>query len=616
MKCFLKMLSFFMIVLIVFVSCDGGSIKPNINDDTGVSDDDSENITDSDDIGDTGDTGDSGNTGDTGNTVSETCGDKIVDNGEICDGSVINCVDVDAKLYSGGKANCLETCLGWDTITCDEIPHTCGNDVTEGPEECDKNTINCIDLDSDKYESGKAKCLTDCSGYDAMTCIEYTPSVCGDDKVEGKEVCDGNIANCVDIDSDKYSGGKAYCNDDCTGWDDVTCDEKPVCNAKYKVVKCTRNTSLDQIQTCSDGVWADKGNCLEPGKYAILERGAAKTDMNIDFEATPDGTDIVLIFDTSGSMSAAIEVLKTNIATITENIRTEIPDSYFALVTLGTLGYSPFVPVKNVTADMAAFETAVTGLGCGNGSYEYHTLTIEQSASGSGTSQSIKPYEGSSIYNTVISASSCAAGLRGGVCFRENSLPVFILMSDEVFDTSGWIWTAGTETTIDDATDSINAINGKIAVIDSSGETKALIDNSLSLANSTDSLNSLGDPYYYSTPYAATDLNLKIEEAVKAIYDETEMTAGLDFESASGNSINAEQFVESHKTVSANPTEGISSKDNDYFYGTLRETILKYSVSLSNSSSSPAEMTFLTLNMNLNWNNITLDTVPFTIVIP
>ncbi len=105
--------------------------------------------------------------------VPETCGNAQVDEGEVCDGNLIDCVEIDDKLYSGGKASCLDTCLGWDTITCDEIPHECGNGIVEGPEVCDTELLtDCVAIDPEKYSAGKAYCLEDCSAYDTITCEE------------------------------------------------------------------------------------------------------------------------------------------------------------------------------------------------------------------------------------------------------------------------------------------------------------------------------------------------------------------------------------------------------------------------------------------------------------
>lgn len=156
-----------------------------------------------------------------------TCGDSIVNGGEICDGGLKNCVEIDPLSYTGGKAKCLDNCTGYDTDTCEEVPHTCGNDITEGPEACDGDLKNCTDIDAELYGGGKAKCLADCSGYDTATCETVEPHECGNGIVEGPEACDGGLINCVDIDPQLYSGGKAYCEADCTAWDIETCDAAP-----------------------------------------------------------------------------------------------------------------------------------------------------------------------------------------------------------------------------------------------------------------------------------------------------------------------------------------------------------------------------------------------------
>ncbi len=159
-------------------------------------------------------------------SVDAVCGNKDIETGEECDGNIANCIEIDNILYTAGKAKCLEDCSGYDTVTCEEVFHECGNGTVEGPEQCDSGTKDCIEIDPTAFLGGKAACKKDCSGWDTVTCEEGT-AVCGDKVVEGAEKCDGTLDLCVEIDPAKYSGGKAYCLDDCSGWDIETCEEKP-----------------------------------------------------------------------------------------------------------------------------------------------------------------------------------------------------------------------------------------------------------------------------------------------------------------------------------------------------------------------------------------------------
>lgn len=196
-----------LIVSVLFLLGCGSDTKKKVsNDSDGGSDEDSETIDD--------------------DAVSGICGNNEIETGETCDGNVANCVEIDSALYTAGKAKCLDDCSGYDTITCEEVFHECGNDTVEGPEVCDGGTKDCVEIDPSSFLGGKAACKKDCSGWDTATCEEGS-AVCGDNVVEGAEKCDGTLDLCVEIDPSKYSGGKAYCLEDCMGWDTVTCEEKP-----------------------------------------------------------------------------------------------------------------------------------------------------------------------------------------------------------------------------------------------------------------------------------------------------------------------------------------------------------------------------------------------------
>ncbi len=275
------------IAIVFLVACGGTKTKTKEDKDIVALDDDSILVTDDDGIlfddpvADE-ETGDSAPSDDTipDNSLTDTdvipvtCGNGMVDTGEVCDkstGTLADCVDIDSALYSSGKAYCQDDCLGWDTATCVEVPHTCGNGIKEGPEVCDGDTIACTTLDPQKYQSGTAFCNQSCTAYAVEGCVEIEPSECGNGVREGLEICDGGLTNCVDIDPLAFSGGKAYCKDDCTGWDTSTCTEAPAeCESELVISSKDPYDYAKAIGLCM-GV---------PKAEMLLPSGAVGTNVN------------------------------------------------------------------------------------------------------------------------------------------------------------------------------------------------------------------------------------------------------------------------------------------------------------------------------------------------
>ena len=96
-------ISLLVLALAFIVSC--GDSKKTDSGDTDTSADTEADTTDTTDPADSTD------------TVSPNCGNRTVDEGEVCDGGAQDCSAVNPS-YTGGIATCKADCSGWDTTGC------------------------------------------------------------------------------------------------------------------------------------------------------------------------------------------------------------------------------------------------------------------------------------------------------------------------------------------------------------------------------------------------------------------------------------------------------------------------------------------------------------------
>lgn len=60
-----------------------------------------------------------------------------------------------------------------EDIADDDVVPVCGNGVLEGNEICEKNDVkDCTEIDSEKFTAGKAICDDTCMSYNTITCVE------------------------------------------------------------------------------------------------------------------------------------------------------------------------------------------------------------------------------------------------------------------------------------------------------------------------------------------------------------------------------------------------------------------------------------------------------------
>ena len=171
MKKAFSLLSFLLLVSLFFASCGGSEKKPDGGDQS-----DSEAGIDTE--ADTEPT-------DTGSDDSK-CGNRIVDDGEVCDGGAKECKEIDPA-FTDGFAYCKADCTGYDTAVCQKNPAdpTDPTNPTDPTDPTDPTTpgpagsteFERITADSDPYNPAFVTVDDlDGDGHPDMIVAQYGPS--------------------------------------------------------------------------------------------------------------------------------------------------------------------------------------------------------------------------------------------------------------------------------------------------------------------------------------------------------------------------------------------------------------------------------------------------------
>ena len=186
-------------------------------------------------------------------SAPSTCGNNKLDDGELCDGALLNnatCASIVGK-GSTGTIACAASCYAFDTSKCSK-PATCGNGVIDQDEVCDATAFAGRTCESEVgYKStGTLKCATNCASIITTGCSPA--QTCGNGKLDADEVCDGTLLNnatCASL-VGNGSTGTPRCNPTCTGYEKGSCTEATKCG----------NGKLDDGEVC-DGSALNNATC-------------------------------------------------------------------------------------------------------------------------------------------------------------------------------------------------------------------------------------------------------------------------------------------------------------------------------------------------------------------
>ena len=146
----------------------------------------------------------------------------------------------------------------------------CGNGKIEGNEVCDGD-VACWQA-GHFYPEGKATCNSDCSAYDTSKCIKRDPSDnCGNFQIDSGEACEqGNTKSCTELPGN-YTQGEADCRRDCRGWNIENCSTGGKYRSCAQILDCVKVCADDSCKNACKEAGTDQGASL----FADLEKCAA-----------------------------------------------------------------------------------------------------------------------------------------------------------------------------------------------------------------------------------------------------------------------------------------------------------------------------------------------------
>lgn len=165
-----------------------------------------------------------------------------------------DCTDEEKPHCNIGTSFCVE-CI--DAMDCFDDGNAC---TIEG---C-STEFTCETTSKTTCESGDGCCPEGCSEADDSECMP----VCGNDKKETDEICDGDTKLCLEIDSGfLYQTETAICKDDCSGYDISVCGS----------INLVKKSTFDDYVSDWDDIWMTYSS--NPGIRGCLVYGTEQAEL-------------------------------------------------------------------------------------------------------------------------------------------------------------------------------------------------------------------------------------------------------------------------------------------------------------------------------------------------
>lgn len=525
------------------------------------------------------------------------------------------------------------------SCTVNEAP----NDSINSGNDSQNSVSDDENSESDKSNTENDDETTDSNGWEDHACYDREGDADGDGLSNAKE-CPGfpcidsdgdSLPDCLDADSDgDGNSDSAECpEEDCKDTDgDETPDyldrdsdndglpdkkEKDIGTDPYlKDTDGDGSDDLAEIAYGSDPL--DDTDTIPAGIFYVVLPYNAQDDVTrtLTFSTKIEAIDIVILFDTSGSMNDEFYNLKSEINDkIVDQINASFSSPGFTAYGFNTVPWDLRSPV---TDDAEYIKSQVDGTKCDGDGNELHIQTIYQAATGEGIQSRVRSclngqcgkIFGMNVPDVDINwpEADCTGqlGSIGGVCSRKRSMPIYILITDEelqvcpaeenlgTWDSCAWAFGFPVGVSKEQAIAAMNGIGAKFIGVntefscnDNGGsctEGQAPDDDFELFSMMTGSLDKDGNSFNTHTANPdGSGMSDQIADAVISLttWIDMDVTTGKMSDQNCGGTDVAE-FVKSSTTISADPADGVSGQDETTFYSVTQGTDVTFDVHFYN----------------------------------
>ncbi len=502
-----------------------------------------------------------------------------------------------------------------DTGTNDDTSDTGDNNSDTGDDSDTVSECACgadgEDADGDGIKNGTEGC-DDSDGDSLVDCLDTDSD--GDGILDNTEC--GGTDPCADTDGDTFPDYKDRDSDN-----DGLSDKKEKEAGTDPLKKDTDGDGSDDLAEIAYGSDPlSDADTIPAGIFYVVLPYNAPDDVTrtLTFSTKIEAIDVVIMFDTSGSMMDEFDNLKGEIKTkIVDKINAQFTSPDFTAYGFLAIPYSLR---SEVTTDTDYVKSKVDETDCDGSGNEIQIQTIYQTASGEGFNSILRTclngtcgsIMGMNVPDEFINwpAADCTdkLGSVGGVCSRKKSMPIYIMITDEKLQTcpaesllTKWddcAWANGQPVGVskEEAVAAMNGIGAKFIGINSEFECD---DNQTNcsegdapdegfefISQMTGSLDSAGKSFNTHTNNAdGTGMSDQIADAIISLTTWIDMDVTTGKMSDPGQECNgkpAADFVKSSKTIEAIPPDGVSGQDETTFFSVTQGTDVKFDVRFYN----------------------------------